>query len=500
MRERVSATALALALACAACGDRPSDHPASPSSASAPVQTFTVHEWGLFGVGLEANGRAIAASSLGGPYGGEPPGTIGIGSGHGLGVSGGKPVIYVHLDPGVARAQLEIAIGIERDRLYERWPMTNALVETTLPRIGWADVVASRGPCARPLAAPAAGTPACDTRDGFCEAAEIPRYTGERDTCLTVGEAQSELLFYRADDLDARGLPLALFLGTDGERRVDRRAETRVEGPIFYVERMEADAPVRIVRLTDLHVGRPIVTDGATLTPADVRGALTEEARRRGLTQAEADAFTDAWAPAFFDARRREGPDAAGTAPRTLSQSRRSLLYFAPREAIDAMLPLVVTPPARETKRVFLVRFVDNHAGFTVHREATLGHASAPSTTPCTGACAHVTLAEPEVEQRGLSADVVRRVVRRNSAQLRYCYEQALRTSPTLEGSLTIAFIISPTGAVATTSTHAHRLRGEHAALARCAQGAFRRFVFPAPSPESAVLVRQTMTFALETR
>src|SRR5690606_15568496 len=49
-----------------------------------------------------------------------------------------------------------------------------------------------------------------------------------------------------------------------------------------------------------------------------------------------------------------------------------------------------------------------------------------------------------------LAAEVIRRVVSRHRAEVRFCYEQGLQQNPELEGRVTARFLIGPTGAVST--------------------------------------------------
>ncbi|MBC7172113.1 MAG: AgmX/PglI C-terminal domain-containing protein, partial [Polyangiaceae bacterium] len=90
-------------------------------------------------------------------------------------------------------------------------------------------------------------------------------------------------------------------------------------------------------------------------------------------------------------------------------------------------------------------------------------------------------------ERRGaLAADVIRRVVSRHRAEIRFCYEQGLQRRPDLAGRVVARFIISPTGAV-TTSVASGDL-GD-ASVEQCVAQAVRRWSFPAPEDGGVVSV-----------
>ncbi|MGE3634877.1 MAG: AgmX/PglI C-terminal domain-containing protein, partial [Sandaracinaceae bacterium] len=78
----------------------------------------------------------------------------------------------------------------------------------------------------------------------------------------------------------------------------------------------------------------------------------------------------------------------------------------------------------------------------------------------------------------GLSREAIQRVVRRNMNQVRFCYEQGLSTNPSLEGRVTVGWIISPTGAVSQSSVQQDTVNPE---VASCIANAVRRWSFPQP-------------------
>ncbi len=78
-----------------------------------------------------------------------------------------------------------------------------------------------------------------------------------------------------------------------------------------------------------------------------------------------------------------------------------------------------------------------------------------------------------------LSREVIRRYIRRHRNQIRYCYERELARRPDLAGRVEVRFVISPSGAV-TTSTVASSSMGSPA-VEQCVARAVGRIGFPAP-------------------
>jgi TonB family protein len=97
-----------------------------------------------------------------------------------------------------------------------------------------------------------------------------------------------------------------------------------------------------------------------------------------------------------------------------------------------------------------------------------------------------ITIGRPET-QGALAAEVIRRVVHRHRGEIRFCYEQALRTDPGLEGRVAARFLISPTGAVASSMIGSSSLH--HRGAEACIAQAVRRWSFPAPERGGVVTV-----------
>ncbi|MBK7153510.1 MAG: AgmX/PglI C-terminal domain-containing protein [Sandaracinaceae bacterium] len=411
----------------------------------------------------------------------------------------GKPVIYLHVPSGAPPVDVTLSLALSATRLLEHWPPATA----TEAALTW-NVHAESGPCASPAAAPTPADAACrDVRDGFCEAAEIPRYHGDDDTCLTVGGQQTPLLFYRGEGTDGSTMPLALrprAAPADGSQasvdpgwEVVRQTDVGVDGIVMLVLRSDGQPSIHLLEGPDY----AMPNDGMAPTlPETARAMLHDEAVRRGLTEAEADAFVDAWAPAYFGEATRQGPVAAGRAPVALAEADRALLYFAPEAVVDAALPLTLSPAPTVRHRVFLVRFVD--AASRVDRELAgapgdraprmgqvgVGGGPMPGMRHPAGAPDRVRLGAPTV-QGPLDSAIVRRVVTRNQAQILHCYEQLLNRQPEASGRVVVAFLITPSGSVASASV-SENATGD-ATLASCMANAVRRWSYPAAEAVTAV-------------
>lgn len=91
----------------------------------------------------------------------------------------------------------------------------------------------------------------------------------------------------------------------------------------------------------------------------------------------------------------------------------------------------------------------------------------------------------PRVRETGadvngaLSAEAIRRVVRRHLAEVRFCYEQGLQQNPSMEGRVTVSWIISPSGAVQSSNVTSTTLGNGR--VESCISNAVRRWTFPQP-------------------
>jgi hypothetical protein len=95
-----------------------------------------------------------------------------------------------------------------------------------------------------------------------------------------------------------------------------------------------------------------------------------------------------------------------------------------------------------------------------------------------------------------LSAEAIRRVVRRHLPEVRFCYEQGLQTNPSIEGRVTVGWIIGATGAVQSATVQGSDLGNSE--VERCIAGAVRRWTFP--QPDGGGVVGVNYPFVLQMR
>ncbi len=101
-------------------------------------------------------------------------------------------------------------------------------------------------------------------------------------------------------------------------------------------------------------------------------------------------------------------------------------------------------------------------------------------------------LGRPEVHG-SLSREVIRRVVRRHRNELKFCFERALQSNPSLEGRVTTQFVISPSGSVAAATIASSSLN--HRETESCVRGVVQRMSFPTPENSGAVRVSYPFVF-----
>lgn len=93
----------------------------------------------------------------------------------------------------------------------------------------------------------------------------------------------------------------------------------------------------------------------------------------------------------------------------------------------------------------------------------------------------------------GYPQDAIRDVVSAHAAEVRHCYETELVGHPGMEGTLTLAFTITPDGSVA--GAAAEDDQPHVAALTACVITAVQRWSFPAPEDGAAAAVTYPFVF-----
>lgn len=90
----------------------------------------------------------------------------------------------------------------------------------------------------------------------------------------------------------------------------------------------------------------------------------------------------------------------------------------------------------------------------------------------------------------GLDKAIIKRYVKRQVAKISYCYESELLVKPSLEGVVTVQFMITASGTVSA-STGA----GMDSKVANCVAGVVKNIEFPKPSNGGSVQVNYPFTF-----
>ena len=99
----------------------------------------------------------------------------------------------------------------------------------------------------------------------------------------------------------------------------------------------------------------------------------------------------------------------------------------------------------------------------------------------------------PSTVRGSLDKDIIRRIVRRNINQVRYCYTQGLTAPPSLEGRAVVQFTIAPTGQVLASVLQSSTLNA--VAVESCVVNAVKRWEFPKPDGGGLVIVSYPFQF-----
>lgn len=94
----------------------------------------------------------------------------------------------------------------------------------------------------------------------------------------------------------------------------------------------------------------------------------------------------------------------------------------------------------------------------------------------------------------GVPVEVVRRIVRQNFGRFRLCYENALRTAPSLAGTVVVGFVIDKSGS----ATRAEASKDSTIAdpqMRACVARGFGNLSFPEPEHAASVTVTAAVSF-----
>jgi hypothetical protein len=104
-----------------------------------------------------------------------------------------------------------------------------------------------------------------------------------------------------------------------------------------------------------------------------------------------------------------------------------------------------------------------------------------------------LSMEEPASVQGGLDREVIRRVILSHRAQIRYCYEKQLSSTPNLAGKVLVEFVISGEGAVTTARAAEQTLQDP--AVAECIVSRVKTWTFPKPRGGGVVVVTYPFLF-----
>lgn len=93
-----------------------------------------------------------------------------------------------------------------------------------------------------------------------------------------------------------------------------------------------------------------------------------------------------------------------------------------------------------------------------------------------------------------LSKEEIGRVIRRNLARFKYCYEKQLNSNPNLSGKISVYFTIAPTGSVARASVRETSMNDAN--VESCVTKVMRSLKFPKPRGGGIVVVTYPFVFA----
>jgi len=94
----------------------------------------------------------------------------------------------------------------------------------------------------------------------------------------------------------------------------------------------------------------------------------------------------------------------------------------------------------------------------------------------------------------GLDKSLIDAVIKRNMAQIKYCYDRQLAKHPTLSGKITVKFVIAKDGSVSKASIDKSSFGAGGKLVKSCVAGRFKKFKFPKPNG-GIVIVKYPFVF-----
>jgi hypothetical protein len=282
---------------------------------------FTVHEWGTFTSIAGEDGRAVSWLPQGGPsdlpcfversvlnYKGGMAGTVRMET----------PVLYFYSPSDVT---VKVGVGFRQGAITEWYPHATVSLPFDGRRdgtISWDNITVSPH---QPATFPVEAGPSHYYKARATDA-----------TPLAAGSQVEKFLFYRG--VGTFEPPIAATVRPDGRIDVTTPDAAPIGDVILFENRRGAVAyDVRHLATGRATMERPALDDA----PRTPRQDLVRILVAQGLYQKEAQAMVDTWSDSWFEEGAR-------------------LLYIVPKSAVEALVPLTISPPPVETARVFVGR------------------------------------------------------------------------------------------------------------------------------------------------
>ena len=316
MRVRSTRLATFVVFAAAAVAIAAAQVPAPPL----PAPPVTVHEWGTFTSIAGEDGQAVRWL----PQGGQSDLPCFVVQGGFKGTLAGTvrmetPVLYFYTTGDVT---VNVKVGFRQGAITEWYPQ--ARTEQIQTGGGFDSTIVWSGVKVSPR-----------QPENFPVEPGASHYYKARHTDATPllsGMQAEKFLFYRGVGRFAP--PIAATVQADGRITVSTPANTPIGDVILFENRRGAMAyDVRRLSGSRATLDRPALDDAGVTPERELVRILVAH----GLYQKEAQAMVDTWSDSWFEEGAR-------------------LLYIAPRAAVDALVPLTISPTPIGVERVFVGR------------------------------------------------------------------------------------------------------------------------------------------------
>ena len=309
-------------------------------AAACAADRLVIHEWGTLTSLQDEDGRAIAGinaedEAVPAFVHEVAPNLIRSRDGIGKGIPGvhpdvtmrlETPVLYIHAPAGFA-GRVDVGVKFAGGWLTEFYPDAEVTAPGIDQKAGTVGHITGDGTLrwtGLKIGGDAAG-PKTDARVWLS-----PRRVAA-DNVTTVGGESERFLFYRGVGKADQILSLRRDSTTGGERAVPN-ADPAMNPP-YWLADIRPDGTAAIQSVSPLGSSRPFQEgDYDTANVAALRDGMKGELIAAGLNQDEADALLNTWADSYF-----KNPGLRA-------------FYLYPREAVDKLLPLTVTPAADVTR------------------------------------------------------------------------------------------------------------------------------------------------------